>query len=50
LQTPAAQEAFKKQNFNVVPHKSLDEAKTWLTSEIDTWKKITSEVKIEITD
>jgi tripartite-type tricarboxylate transporter receptor subunit TctC len=50
MQTAAAQEAFKKQNFNIVPHKSLDEAKTWLTAEIAQWKKITNEVKIEITD
>lgn len=50
LLTPAAQEAFKKQNFNVVPHKSLDEAKTWMTGELATWKKITDEVKIEVTE
>ncbi|MDB5602564.1 MAG: transporter substrate-binding protein [Xanthobacteraceae bacterium] len=50
MQTPAAQDAFKKQNFNVVPHKTLDEAKTWLAGELAQWKKITNEVKIEITD
>lgn len=50
MQAPAAQEAFKKQNFNVVPSKSLDEAKTWLAAEIAQWKKITGEVKIEIAD
>ena len=47
LQAPAAQDAFKKQNFNVVPNKSLDDAKTWLTGEINQWKTITSSVKIE---
>ena len=41
------QEAFEKQNFNIVPNKSLDDAKTWLAGEIDTWRKITNEVKIE---
>jgi hypothetical protein len=50
MQTPAAQEAFKKQNFNIVPNKSLDEAKAWLAGEIAQWKKITGEVKIEIAD
>jgi len=47
LQTPAAKEALTKQNFNIVPSKSVDEAKSWLAGEIATWKKITSEVKIE---
>lgn len=46
LQTAEAQEKFNKQNFNVVPNKSLDDAKTWATAEIANWKKITSEVKI----
>src|SRR5215468_5479761 len=47
MQTPAAKDQLTKQNFNIVPSKSLDEAKTWLAGEIATWKKITSQVKIE---
>jgi hypothetical protein len=47
LQSPAVVEAFKKQNFNIVPNKSLDDAKTWLANEIKTWKDITAAVKIE---
>jgi tripartite-type tricarboxylate transporter receptor subunit TctC len=50
MQAPAAQEAFKKQNFNIVPNKSVDEAKTWLAGEISAWKKITSQVKIEVAE
>ena len=50
MQAPAAQEAFKKQNFNIVPNKSADEAKTWLAGEISAWKKITSQVKIEVAE
>jgi tripartite-type tricarboxylate transporter receptor subunit TctC len=50
MQAPAAQEAFKKQNFNVVPNKSLDDAKTWLAGEMASWKMITGEVKIEIAE
>jgi tripartite-type tricarboxylate transporter receptor subunit TctC len=50
LQAPAAKEALTKQNFNIVPSKSVDEAKTWLAGEIATWRKITSEVKIETTE
>jgi tripartite-type tricarboxylate transporter receptor subunit TctC len=47
LQSPAGRDALTKQNFNIVPSQSLDAAKTWLAGEIDTWKKITAEVKIE---
>jgi tripartite-type tricarboxylate transporter receptor subunit TctC len=47
LAAPAAKEALTKQNFNIVPSKSVDEAKTWLAGEIGAWKKITAEVKIE---
>jgi tripartite-type tricarboxylate transporter receptor subunit TctC len=50
LQAPAAKEALTKQNFNIVPSKSVDEAKTWLTSEIASWKKITAAVKIDVTE
>jgi tripartite-type tricarboxylate transporter receptor subunit TctC len=46
LHSPELQEKFGKQHFNIVPNKSLDEAKTWLASEIANWKTITSEVKI----
>jgi tripartite-type tricarboxylate transporter receptor subunit TctC len=47
MAAPAAKEQLTRQNFNIVPSKSVDEAKTWLAGEIATWKKITSEVKIE---
>jgi tripartite-type tricarboxylate transporter receptor subunit TctC len=48
MQSPAVAATFDKQNFNRVPTKSLDEAKTWLAGEMTRWKKITDEVKIEI--
>lgn len=50
MQAPAVQEAFKKQNFNVVPSKSVAEAKTWLADEMKTWKTIADEVKIELAE
>ena len=50
LQTPTAKEALTKQNFNIVPSKSVDEAKSWLAGEIATWKKITDAVKIDVTE
>jgi hypothetical protein len=50
LAAPAAKEALNKQNFNIVPSKSVDEAKTWLAGEIATWQKITAAVKIDVTE
>ncbi len=47
MKTPEAGETFKKQTFNTVPNASLADAKTWLAQQMDTWRKITSEVKIE---
>jgi tripartite-type tricarboxylate transporter receptor subunit TctC len=47
LQTPEASAAFKKQTFNIVPNSSLADAKVWLAQQIDRWRKITTEVKIE---
>jgi tripartite-type tricarboxylate transporter receptor subunit TctC len=47
MAVPAAKEALTKQNFNIVPSKSVDDAKTWLTGQIAAWKMITAEVKIE---
>src|SRR5262245_5563883 len=50
MATPAAKEQLTRQNFNIVPSKSVDEAKTWLAGEIATWKKITAAVKIDVTE
>jgi tripartite-type tricarboxylate transporter receptor subunit TctC len=47
---PQLQEAFEKQLVSVKPSGSLDEAQSWLKGEIDTWRRITSEVKIDLTD
>jgi tripartite-type tricarboxylate transporter receptor subunit TctC len=47
MKAPAVQQAFEKQGFRTVPSASLAEAKTWLASEMETWRKITSEIKIE---
>lgn len=50
LKAPAVQDAFKKQLISATPSASVEEAQTWLNSELGTWKKITSEVKIDLTD
>ncbi len=47
LQAPPVVDAFHKQNFNIVPNKSLDDAKPWLADQIKSWKEIASAVKIE---
>jgi len=45
---PQLQDAFAKQLVSVKPSESLDEAQTWLKSEIASWKKITAEIKIDL--
>jgi tripartite-type tricarboxylate transporter receptor subunit TctC len=47
LTADAAKASLIKQGFVIAPSKSLDDARTWLAAEIDSWKKITSAVKIE---
>ncbi len=47
---PQLQDGFKKQLVSVKPNASLDEARSWLNSELDTWRKNVAEVKIELTD
>jgi tripartite-type tricarboxylate transporter receptor subunit TctC len=49
LNSPEAVEKLGKQNFNVVPNKSLDDAKAWLESEMKHWHTITSAVTIDVT-
>jgi tripartite-type tricarboxylate transporter receptor subunit TctC len=50
LQAPSVVEAFKKQNFNIVPNSSLDDAKAWLAAEMKQWKDITTLVKVEVAE
>jgi tripartite-type tricarboxylate transporter receptor subunit TctC len=48
LKEPDTVDKLNKQNFSIVPSKSLAEAKTWLAGEMKHWETITSAVKIEI--
>jgi tripartite-type tricarboxylate transporter receptor subunit TctC len=48
LNAPETVEKLSKQNFNVVPSKSLADAHTWLEGEIKHWHTITSAVKIDV--
>ena len=47
LKSPEAADSFHKQTFNIVPNASLADAKTWLAQQMDTWRKITADVKID---
>jgi len=47
-QAPQLQEGFRKQFVSVKPNASLEEAQSWPNGEIESWKKIVSEVKIEM--
>src|SRR5215471_16311972 len=47
---PQLQEAFKKQLVSVKPNASLEEAQSWLNSELAAWRKTVAEVKIELAD
>ena len=46
---PALQETFAKQFVSVRPSESLAEAASWHKNELASWRKITSEVKIDMT-
>jgi tripartite-type tricarboxylate transporter receptor subunit TctC len=44
----ALQDSFKKQFVSIKPNESLAEAQSWLKGELDSWRNITAEVKIEL--
>ena len=48
LESPELVEKLKKQNFNIVPSKSVADAQVWLGDEMKHWQTITSAVKIEV--
>jgi tripartite-type tricarboxylate transporter receptor subunit TctC len=48
LNSPEAIEKLGKQNFNIVPNKSLADAKAWLDGEMKHWQTITGAVKIDV--
>ncbi len=47
LQSQEAKDRLGKLNFNIVPSKSLDDARGWLAKEIEAWNTIAKAVKIE---
>jgi tripartite-type tricarboxylate transporter receptor subunit TctC len=47
---PELLEAFSKQLVSIKPNQSLDEAQKWLKDEHASWRKITAEVKIDMSN
>ena len=47
---PALKAAFDMQMVSIMGSASPEEAKTWLKGELDAWKKITSEVKVDLAE
>src|SRR6185436_11545378 len=47
---PALKEAFDKQLVSLKVSESPEEAKTWLKGELDAWRKITAEVKVDLAE
>jgi tripartite-type tricarboxylate transporter receptor subunit TctC len=47
---PQLLETFGKQFVSVKPNDSLEDSKTWLNSELASWRKITAEVKIDLSN
>jgi tripartite-type tricarboxylate transporter receptor subunit TctC len=50
LKSQPVLESYSRQNVRSNPTATLAEAQTWLNSEIASWQKITSEIKIDLTD
>jgi tripartite-type tricarboxylate transporter receptor subunit TctC len=50
INSPAGQEAFKKQTMRPVPTKSPADSRAWLESERQLWIKIVEEAKIDLAD
>jgi hypothetical protein len=47
---PQLLETLGKQFVTVKPNDSLEESKTWLNNELAAWRKITAEVKIDLSN
>jgi tripartite-type tricarboxylate transporter receptor subunit TctC len=47
MQRPSAVQTLQQQAFNLVPTSSLDEARSWLAAEMNEWRKITQETKLD---
>jgi tripartite-type tricarboxylate transporter receptor subunit TctC len=48
LNSPEAIDKLGKQNFNIVPNKSLADAQAWLDGQMKHWQAVTNAVKIDV--
>jgi tripartite-type tricarboxylate transporter receptor subunit TctC len=50
MDSDSVKQAFAKQYFNLVPNKSIEDARSWLAAELSQWKKIADDAKIDLED
>jgi tripartite-type tricarboxylate transporter receptor subunit TctC len=50
MDSDSVKQAFQKQYFNLVPNKSIEDARAWLAAELSQWKKIADDAKIDLED
>jgi tripartite-type tricarboxylate transporter receptor subunit TctC len=50
MESPQVVDAFDKNQMRRIPHKTLDEAQAWLDKEFVAWRKITTDVPIEMAE
>jgi tripartite-type tricarboxylate transporter receptor subunit TctC len=50
LKSEAVQTTFRKQMIKAVPNASIEDAQAWNAAEVDYWKKLADEVKVELPD
>lgn len=48
LRSEAVLEAFRRQGMRALPAASLEDTKTWLDNELEAWRKIVAETKIDV--
>ena len=50
MEAPNVKEAFAKNSMRAIPLASLEETKAWLRQDLEDWRKIVREVKIDLTE
>ena len=50
MESPQVIDAFNKNQMRRIPHKTLEEGQAWLAEEMNAWRKITSEIPIEMAE
>ena len=50
MEAPSVKEAFAKNSMRPIPLASVEETKAWLRQDLEDWRKIVREVKIDLTE